>query len=46
MGHQHDRNGGTRTSDITVGDEIVTYEQTLCSCGQVVENKIIHRRPK
>jgi hypothetical protein len=44
--HQHNRNGGTRTYDITVGNEIVTYEQTRCTCGQVVETVVIHREPK
>lgn len=42
--HEHTR---TTTHDITIHDEIVTYEQTTCmTCGQVVTNVIIYRRPK
>lgn len=42
--HEH---ASTTTHDITIHDEIVTYERTRCQvCGQVVANVIIHRRPK
>ena len=46
MPHQHDYAGEVREVDQKVGDEIVTFRQTFCTCGRMVENLPINRRPK
>lgn len=41
--HEHDRGGGHKDHEIIVGPELVKYRTYRCSCGAVVENKVLKR---
>ena len=45
VSHEHNKKRKGRKYEVTVGDQIITYQYLLCSvCGHTMESKIVKKR--